>query len=127
MRISSAGEDAREPAGQADFPRSLIFGGFRRKRPTGAIVSCGCEAARAEGQGFVSKLSVFGVTHIQQRTDLVGGAANVVSIVATFPVRLSILRVVCGFCVLFPVPCIPNLNAPEFWGDFLLVIDPGSD
>ena len=29
------------------------------------------------------------------------GVANVVSVVATFPVRLRILRVVCDLCVLF--------------------------
>ena len=30
------------------------------------------------------------------------GVANVVSVVATFPVRLRILRIVCGLCVLIP-------------------------
>ena len=35
-------------------------------------VSRGCEAARAEGQGFVSEKADFGATNIQSGTDLVG-------------------------------------------------------
>ena len=31
------------------------------------------------------------------------GVANAVGVVATFPDRLRILRVVCGFCVPFPI------------------------
>ena len=61
-----------------------------------------CEAARAKRQGYASEKAGFGATHVQSGTDPVGGVANVVSVVATFPVRLRILRVVCGLCVLFP-------------------------
>ena len=32
----------------------------------------GCEAARAEGQGYASEKADFGITHVQSGTDLVG-------------------------------------------------------
>ena len=44
------------------------------------------------------------------------GVANVVSVVATFPARLRIQRVVCGLCVLFFYNFMPpNLNASFFF------------
>ena len=59
---------------RAGFPRSKIYEGFRRKRPTGADIgiSRGCKAARAEGQGFASEKADIGATHVQSGTDLVG-------------------------------------------------------
>ena len=60
-----------------------------------------CEAARAKGRGYASEKAGFGNTHFQSGTDLVGGVDNEVGVVATFPARLRILRVVCGLCVLF--------------------------
>ena len=35
----------------------------------------GCEAARAVGQGYVSEKAIFGATHLQSGTDLVGALA----------------------------------------------------
>ena len=43
------------------------------------------------------------------------GVANVVSVVATFPVRLRILRVVCDLCVLFFYDfTLPNFEHSPF-------------
>ena len=39
------------------------------------------------------------------------GVANVVGVIATFPARLRILRIVCVFCVLFPFLYNHNLKA----------------
>ena len=47
--MASPGEDAREPVVQAGFPRSEVFGSFRRKRPTGAVF--GKRAAARVGSG----------------------------------------------------------------------------
>ena len=58
-----------------------------------------CEAARAIGRGFASEKAGYGNTHFQSGTDLVGGVDNEVGVVATFPARLRIPRVVCVFCV----------------------------
>ena len=55
------------------------------------------------------------LNNILNKSDGNRGVANVVSVVATFPVRLRILRVVCGFCVLIPyfmISCPPILSAP---------------
>ena len=41
----------------------------------------------------------FGNTHFQSGTDLVGGVDNEVGVVATFPARLRIPRVICVFRV----------------------------
>ena len=38
------------------------------------------------------------------------GVTNEVSVVATFPARLRILRVVCGLCVLFSFSCFHALK-----------------
>ena len=61
--------------------------------------SHGCVPAQGSGRGYTSENVRFEDTHFQSGTDLVGGVDNEVGVVATFPARLRIPRVVCVFRV----------------------------
>ena len=61
---TGADEDAREPAGRSGFPRSLIFGGFRRKRSSIVSLCSLCSLWLISFAGFVRDPRSFLATHL---------------------------------------------------------------